>query len=154
MLLLVPEAVLGGGTHLTVYSKFGATESARFGEVSWSFGKNGAVGDFPPPRDTGGISGVVFQDFNNDGVLDPDEPPAAGYVVWLDANDNGVLDDGEQSTTSAADGTYQFENLTANLTYNVRALNFNGTATGSRFVFVGPGDAVGGIDLGIFSPPS
>jgi hypothetical protein len=97
---------------------------------------------------------VVFLDFDNDGVLDPDEPLGTGYVVWLDTNDNGVVDAGEQTTTSDENGAYRFENLAANTTYNVRALNFNDVPTGPRFVFVGPGDTVTGVDLGIFTPPS
>lgn len=156
MLLLVPEAVLGGGSYLTVYSKFGANTSARFGDVSWSYGKNGAVGDFPPPpQNTGSISGVVFQDFNNNGAWDTDEPAAVdGYVVWLDTNNDGVRDETEQSTTTDANGAYHFENLAAGATYNVRALNHAGVPTDPRFIFVGSGDAVDGVDLGVFVPMS
>lgn len=39
--------------------------------------------------------------------------PLAGWVVFDDANGNGYLDAGEQSATTAADGTYTLPNLLA-----------------------------------------
>ncbi|MDB5322132.1 MAG: conserved repeat domain [Phycisphaerales bacterium] len=52
------------------------------------------------------IRGVVFNDDNKNGVHDPAETFVAGRTIYVDANSNGGLDAGEQSTTTATDGTY------------------------------------------------
>ena len=152
MTLLVPEAVLGGGAYLSVYSKFGVNSSARCGEVSWSFGKHGSVGD-PPPVQAGSISGVVYQDLDNSGTRDAGEPVAVGRVVWLDTNNNGALDAGEASTTTDATGAYTFADLAGNTTYHVRSFDDNGDYTAPLDVFVAPGQAVSGADIGLFNRP-
>ncbi len=59
------------------------------------------------------ISGVVFGDWNGDGVQDGDEPALAGVVVYLDENDNALFDDGEMSVISDATGFYEFTALVA-----------------------------------------
>ena len=74
------------------------------------------------------ISGVVFNDANKDGLLDPSEVGVSGVTVFLDANRNGLLDSGEPSIVSSVDlfytptvneiGTYSFTHL-ARGTYNV-----------------------------------
>ncbi len=61
----------------------------------------------------GTISGSVLEDTNGDGVGDT---PQVGVTVELfdDTNGNGVVDTGEtvvDSTTTAADGSYLFENV-------------------------------------------
>ncbi len=60
------------------------------------------------------ISGVVFNDINQDGVLEPadGETPAAGRMVFLDLNTNGRLDSPQEpSVVTSSDGTYKFEQL-------------------------------------------
>jgi hypothetical protein len=59
------------------------------------------------------IQGSVFVDANANGIRDTGESnlAQAGITVWLDQNHNGVLDAGEVSTTTQADGTYQFTGL-------------------------------------------
>jgi uncharacterized repeat protein (TIGR01451 family) len=57
------------------------------------------------------ISGKVFEDFNNNGLIDPGEPGLAGRTVFIDANQNQVLDPGEISTTTDANGNYSLSNL-------------------------------------------
>jgi uncharacterized delta-60 repeat protein len=68
----------------------------------------------------GVLRGTVFNDRNRDGVQDdPSEGPLAGWTVYLDLNHNGQFDSGvDRSTTTAADGTYEFDGLDAG-TYTV-----------------------------------
>ena len=65
-------------------------------------------------RETNTIKGTVFNDFDGDGVADTGEPGESGITVYLynDANNNGVLDASEltpiDSAVSDANGDYQF----------------------------------------------
>lgn len=74
---------------------------------------------------TGQISGIVFRDNNLNGILDSSETGLAGEVVYLDRNSNGVLDAGEPSTTTAADGSYSFQDLAPG-TYVIRQQSLGG----------------------------
>ena len=75
------------------------------------------------PVAAGTIVGRLFNDANNNGVLDLSESGIVGETVFIDANDNGVLDAGETSTVTVADdpattevdesGSYQFQSLAA-----------------------------------------
>lgn len=68
----------------------------------------------------GSISGQKFEDHNGNGVQDEGDDGLSGWTIFIDAGaGNGVLDDGEQSTTTADDGTYTLGNLSAG-TYKVR----------------------------------
>jgi uncharacterized delta-60 repeat protein len=49
--------------------------------------------DGPPPL-PGSISGVVFNDANQNGVRDPGETGLSGWTVYQDINNNGQLDSG------------------------------------------------------------
>ena len=60
----------------------------------------------------GTIRGNKWHDTDEDGVRDPGELPLAGWTIYLDANQNGQLDAGETSTTTDANGDYQFTGLT------------------------------------------
>jgi hypothetical protein len=62
---------------------------------------------------TNTISGTVFNDLNNNGVLDPSEPGLAGLTVFLDLNGDGAYESGEPFAVSGADGSYS---LTTNST--------------------------------------
>jgi len=73
------------------------------------------------------ITGRVFNDSNNDGLLDGAETGLAWTTVYLDANGNGQLDPGELSTTTDSAGNYVFSNLPAG-SYSVRALTQSGYA--------------------------
>lgn len=68
--------------------------------------------------DTAEIRGTQWEDKNDNGVQDADEPGLAGWTVFLDENFNGKLDPGETSTTTDADGNYTFTNLAPD-TYTV-----------------------------------
>jgi subtilisin-like proprotein convertase family protein len=61
----------------------------------------------------GTISGVVWNDRNNNGARDTGEPVLPNWTVYLDANHNGRLDAGETTAVTGADGSYAFANLAA-----------------------------------------
>lgn len=54
----------------------------------------------------GAISGTVFNDQNQNGIRDGNEPRLADAIVYLDLNGNEALDAGEPSAASTWDGTY------------------------------------------------
>jgi subtilisin-like proprotein convertase family protein len=57
-----------------------------------NFGSRSAV--------TGFLGGLVWDDYDANGVVDPGEPPLAGRTVFLDQNHNGVLDSGPATWAS------------------------------------------------------
>ncbi len=59
----------------------------------------------------GSIHGQKWNDLDGDGVKDEGEPGMAGWTIFLDTNQNGTLDEGELSTTTGANGTYEFTGL-------------------------------------------
>ena len=61
--------------------------------------------------DPAAISGVKWNDFNQNGVKDPGETALEGWTIYLDTNNNGQLDDGEFSTVTDVNGEYSFSNL-------------------------------------------
>jgi len=116
---------------------------------------NQNFGDTP-----GGISGTVYEDRNNDGIKQSGEPGIAGVTVTLfDAVTGAVVG----TTTTAADGTYNFNGLPAG-TYRVvesQPTGFTdgtdtvGTAGGTLVptdtidsIPVGPGILVNGYNFG------
>lgn len=56
----------------------------------------------------GRISGMKFNDLNNNGIKDNGEPGLAGWTIYLDTDNDGVLDPGEKTTVTGADGSYYF----------------------------------------------
>ena len=58
-------------------------------------------------RQAGSLSGMVFEDMNNNGVLDEGEPGVEGVTVHLEGKKSGAAMD----VTSGEDGLYVFENL-------------------------------------------
>ncbi|WP_373535833.1 collagen binding domain-containing protein [Microcoleus sp.] len=65
------------------------------------------------------ITGCKFEDFNQNGYRDGNEPPISGITVYLDANNNGILDQGELRTTTDQFGSFTFDNLNPG-TYSLR----------------------------------
>ncbi len=61
----------------------------------------------PPQASPAAISGFVYVDLNNNGIMDSGETPIAGVTVRL-VGGNGV----NTTTTTASDGSYQFTGLT------------------------------------------
>lgn len=60
---------------------------------------------------TGDIAGTVFDDANQNGVMDPGENGLAGWTMFVDRNSNGTLDAGEPSQVTNVDGDYLFTGL-------------------------------------------
>ncbi|MBD2313244.1 DUF4347 domain-containing protein [Desertifilum sp. FACHB-1129] len=59
------------------------------------------------------ISGIKWDDRNNNQRRDPGEPGLAGVTIFLDLNDDGILDEGERVAVTDASGRYTFDNLVA-----------------------------------------
>jgi hypothetical protein len=66
-------------------------------------------GNFATP---GQVSGLVFNDFNNNARIDLGEAGLPGATVFADLNNNGILEASEPRVVTAADGTYTLANLT------------------------------------------
>lgn len=100
------------------------------------------------PASTGSISGTTFHDFDNDGVLDPNETRLSGVTVYLDADNDGNLDAGETSASTDFFGAYSFTQL-PNGTYNVKQLPTVGYAvqTPNRQVTISAGEAYASQDF-------
>ena len=150
--------------------------------------KNSAVGFFPPtdqrgePRPhgsgadlgsfeltgSGGIqqtpavlSGIVFNDQNGDGVMDPGEPPFAG--VELVYGDGTCATAGlSQTALSASDGSYQFILLSPNAGTHCISIDplvepntsilipggFTAPTSGQHEVTITEGQTLAGLDFG------
>jgi hypothetical protein len=67
------------------------------------------------------VSGTVYNDANDNGVVDQGETGISGVSVYIDSNNDGILDDGEESTTTDANGNYSLTETTLG-TYNVRVI--------------------------------
>jgi hypothetical protein len=92
---------------------------------------------------SGVISGFVFNDLNGDGSYDDGEPGLEGVVVNLSV-------DATATATTAADGTYAFNELMAG-TYQIVSVGPDGwtlTTSSPINVMLGTDDEV--FDLGIF----
>jgi SdrD B-like domain len=64
------------------------------------------------------ISGVVYDDVNDSGVYESNDPGLAGVTVFIDSNHTGVLESNDVSTVTNAGGSFSFTNL-SNGTYDV-----------------------------------
>lgn len=103
------------------------------------------------------IAGTLFVDRDADGVRDAGEAGLAGRTVYLDKDGSNSLTAGDTTATTAADGSYTFSGLTANLTYKVRQAvpsgwRSAGPAVGGGYA-VTPynGEAVAGKDFGSYT---
>ncbi|GGA27990.1 SdrD B-like domain-containing protein [Okeania sp. KiyG1] len=65
------------------------------------------------------IGGVVFNDINGNGFLEPGENGIPGTTVFLDRNDNSILDNEERTAITDSLGVYDFDELPPG-TYTVR----------------------------------
>ena len=73
------------------------------------------------------IHGVKFADTNNNHLKDAGETGIAGTSIFLDLNRNDFFDAGETGTTTLADGSYSFTNLSPGA-YVVREVDTSGFA--------------------------
>ena len=65
------------------------------------------------PPTTGGITGTVFNDANNNGKLDSGELGINAVTVYVDLGNSGSFKAGDPETTTNASGVYSFSGLTA-----------------------------------------
>ena len=63
--------------------------------------------DTPPPVTVTHLSGTVFHDENDNGVLDPTEMGIPGHTVFYDANADGFFGFGEQAVTTNDSGFWR-----------------------------------------------
>lgn len=83
------------------------SNSAPFGELP--VGANDQLVVIESIVGRGEISGIHFNDDNEDGTFDPGESAISGATIYIDANANGVLDPGELATATDANGRYLFQ---------------------------------------------
>jgi hypothetical protein len=99
------------------------------------------------------ISGTKFLDIKGTGVRDSSDPRVAGVTIFLDTNNNGKLDPGEVSTTTDANGNYQFTDLAPG-TYYVREVVpprfVQTTPNPAAIIVTASGQLFGGVDFGNF----
>jgi len=100
----------------------------------------------------GDIQGFKFNDLNNDGVRDPNEPGLAGWQIYIDENLSGQLEAGEPVATTDADGGYILPQVKVGTYIVAEVLNPvwvpTGPASGRQSVTVGPGETITAIDFG------
>lgn len=103
----VPSAKIGGG----YFKQFTGTN--RHGAENSGVRHRKPLFELLEPRHllAAQINGVVWQDFDADGILDAGEPPAPNTTVYLDLNDNGRLEASEPRTATNASGAYTFTGL-------------------------------------------
>ena len=114
----------------------------------------------PAATDQVNFSGVVFADFNGNGVLDGDDVLLEAMRVYADVNQNDQYDSGEVLVETNASGQYS---LTVDEVLFSQVMNVGIIApvdwslamleTGLVSTFVSPGDVIAGIDFSL-TPPS
>ncbi|MEG4417055.1 DUF4347 domain-containing protein [Microcoleus sp. LAD1_D5] len=110
--------------------------------------QNNNFGNFRPNS----ISGLKFNDLNNNRVQDTGELGLANWQFFLDTNDNGTLDTGEPNTLTDAAGNYQFLDLSAG-TYKVREVlqpTWTQTTPDPDDITVTSGQDIANINFGNF----
>lgn len=85
-------------------------EGAEVADVAGNFAAAATLGTFDVnlASDDGAISGVLFEDINGNGAIDPGDPALAGRTVYIDADNDGVFDAGEVFTLTNGLGEYSF----------------------------------------------
>lgn len=101
-------------------------------------------------RQLGSISGVKFNDLNNNATFDTGETGLAGWTIFIDANGNGTLEATEPTTVTNANGGYTFTSIPAG-NYTVREVQQPGwvqTTPNPGPVSVTGGSNITGINFG------
>jgi len=96
-------AFAGDLTHETGYT-FAGWDKVIADKVTESVTYTALWTQDPPPAEKGSISGVVFNDLNNNGIKDSGEPGLAGWKVDLTGNATA-------SVATDANGNYSFTDL-------------------------------------------
>lgn len=100
--------------------------------------------------------GIVFEDWNGNGVFDAGEAPVAGVPVLLDLNGSGAFDSGEPRVFSNQAGWYIFSAVTPGNT-TLRALYGSDYLAsvpigGASSVTLGAAEANTRLDVGLYRP--
>ncbi|MFC0588954.1 hypothetical protein ACFFF7_05960, partial [Novosphingobium aquiterrae] len=106
-----PVAMFAGAAptdFVTLFSQFGPTPPDDAGFAEWN------------TINAAKITGIKFNDHDNDGVRDNGDEGLGGFTVYIDQNANNKLDSGEQYTLTAPDGSFTFYSLLPNSSYTVR----------------------------------
>jgi sugar lactone lactonase YvrE len=106
---------------------------------------------------TGQLVGRLFEDLDEDGVLDNGEPGLSGWTIYLDSNADGQLNGGEPTAITDGNGQYRFEML-ADGSYFIRQQPRNGwqqtaPSAGSHQVIITSGQTSSGHDFGVTEVP-
>ncbi len=108
-----------------------AAGTDRIAAIDLSSGRDGTAFNFGEIQQTF-ISGLVWIDKNRDGVLDAAEPGRlAGVTLRLVQGTDCASGTTLQTTTTAADGSYRFDNVRAYLNYLVCETQPTGYGTGT-----------------------
>jgi hypothetical protein len=108
--VLVPDAALGAGGYVYLYSKFGGSWGGNAGFEEWAVRAGGSAAPpttTPPPAGPASLSGAVYLDADGRHTIDGGDQPLGGIVINL-INSAGTV---VGTTTSAPDGTYSFTNM-------------------------------------------
>ncbi|MGE5656683.1 MAG: MSCRAMM family protein [Actinomycetota bacterium] len=110
---------------------------------------NGVLFGNTVPIVTGSISGLKFNDLNNNGRFDSGEPSLSNFQIYLDLNNNGQLDSGEPSTRTDSNGNFTFANLSPG-TYNLKEVQQSGfvQTTANPSITLTAGQNVNGVLFG------
>lgn len=109
---------------------------------------------FDMPAAQSFVSGKVWSDDNGNATLDGNEQGLAGVTLFVDMDGDAQLDRLEPTTTSAADGTYQFSfNVPGSFAIGQVVptgfeQTFPNTGNGTHSVLVLNGQTVGNINFG------
>ena len=111
MTVLIPSSLFGSdsGKFIYLYSKFGEDKANNSGFEEWAV-RTVPQTDEPPPVNFSSLSGFVYNDKNDNGILDPGEAGLVGVTITL----NGVNDIGQNVVLTAvtdSNGYYQFTSL-------------------------------------------
>lgn len=117
--------------HYSVLLVSGQTSFANFGNFADGFGT---------------ITGVKWNDLDNDGIRDTTpslEPGLSGWTIFVDLDDDGELDGSEPSAVTAADGSYSITNVPSGRHYVTEVLQLGwGQTIGDEFLFVPANETV------------
>lgn len=94
---IIPPSYLNAAGTFTIHGRITDDEGASSDYTT-------TISVIVPPLAT--ISGALFQDTNENGVQDINEPPLAGWKVYIDSNHNRIDDAGESSATTDSYGYY------------------------------------------------
>lgn len=129
-----------------IYSHSSDADTSNMSDIVW-----------PRPLDvrTCSASGTKFEDTNANGVRDPGEPGLEGFRIFADYDDDGVLDDDEPYAYTDAQGNYVVDGI-EDSSYTLRETTPTGTnAAGWRCSFpnasvTAPGGATTTAPGGLF----